>query len=1172
MIWNALVEMSLNTRLSLTLMHSLWQAAFLVLAACCLNLFWRKNRIERSYAVNVVALIAILIAMPVTYYLTEVEKQPVKEVVSARPINTPTVAPDQTNFITMADEPFDITPTENQPALTKTGIRIQELLSGANQPLAVIPVSEKPAPWWHQFTPWIITIYAVGVVIMLMRLAVTMIKVNQYVSRAEPIKDGPVVQALHSIATKWSMKITPALVQTKQLAVPTVIGLVKPTILLPTSAMTGLSMDDLEMILMHELSHVRRFDLWVNLLQRLAEIVLFFNPVLWYLSRRISVLREYCCDEMTCQSPTASTAERRINYATALLRVIELSKPALSKPTQAKPALATHPDITSLAVTGRSPSEVRRRIARLLGEPLREPFRISFTSLFALVLLGVAFTIAPPVWNSHAEESEKEIVENFPHPTAKHISYGGLSAFAVKKMGTLEYVFLYVGDFNSSSESGHNPKTKTWHDKVSLKMNDAIVKFNRISNHPEILTINNVPHNLSAGRVFIIDTHSSHPNNLIRINQVRVKLPEIMVGTLGKVFELAHQPESLSTEITEYAGSLPKGSARLLNVSCYSRHDNFRTRFALIRSVPVSQSVDNWKKVKVNDTSNSIDGSWKIDTTLKIDEKLYRVQCNSNDEDMLIINSQSYKLDIDKGRIFEVDQKGEIIQHRYPNYPFMIRTKEDLKKAAIRIHNKKPSIATEPPKKKTYHSSEFSVFAFQTKNDVKFTICYPGFLQTGMSASETSEGHWDHRGGINILKDRKVVRTFSIYYSHREPGIVYFDGKAYYLEKQAFSTKTGLRSGAFFLLTDNKNSEPIQTDRKLPYRNKEDLELIKKYVSKELQETQSQKEKRKGKETVAKPEKKEKVFVLKVVGPDGKSAANAKVGIKVDSSQITINKGEITDSQTYETRLSTNSDGQFSFPERKEPFQIVIAHSAGTASFKSADGPIPKTIELTPFTSKTRPFQLESIIELFTHSGTPTEGPVAENEEDLIHWGSANMLGLRLGARLRRPTGHFEVGEQVKADLFLYNASHETIECICHVPNEYHCWWPEIEDDQGNRNLLNRTMSGSAVVLHWKMPIKLKAGEQLQITGVLAKLMNLPLDKVVTKEELLKNESSLFTIVEFEGLRSSEFSNPSLISRGGKYKVTYRSNLYLKSTPFIQLITSAAPIDIEVVAAKNTKE
>lgn len=81
-----------------------------------------------------------------------------------------------------------------------------------------------------------------------------------------------------------------------RIATPILIGIVRPLILLPTSMLAGATPAQLEMILLHELAHVRRWDNLVNFLQRIVEAVLFFHPAVWWLSRRVRLEREHCCD------------------------------------------------------------------------------------------------------------------------------------------------------------------------------------------------------------------------------------------------------------------------------------------------------------------------------------------------------------------------------------------------------------------------------------------------------------------------------------------------------------------------------------------------------------------------------------------------------------------------------------------------------------------------------------------------------------------------------------------------------------------------------------------------------------------------------------------------------------------------------------------------------------
>ncbi|HKS30456.1 MAG TPA: M56 family metallopeptidase [Pyrinomonadaceae bacterium] len=84
--------------------------------------------------------------------------------------------------------------------------------------------------------------------------------------------------------------------------VPTVIGWLRPVVLVPVSAFTGLSQQQLDALLAHELAHVRRYDYLVNLLQSIAETLLFYHPAVWWVSRHIRVEREHACDDLAVEA------------------------------------------------------------------------------------------------------------------------------------------------------------------------------------------------------------------------------------------------------------------------------------------------------------------------------------------------------------------------------------------------------------------------------------------------------------------------------------------------------------------------------------------------------------------------------------------------------------------------------------------------------------------------------------------------------------------------------------------------------------------------------------------------------------------------------------------------------------------------------------------------------
>jgi hypothetical protein len=129
----------------------------------------------------------------------------------------------------------------------------------------------------------------------------------------------------------------------------------------------------LEAILAHELAHIRRHDYLVNLLQTGVETVLFYHPAVWWLSRRIRLERELCCDDRVvalCGNP--------IVYVEALAKV---------------EALQRVPNLV-LAATG---SNLMLRIRRLAQSPVRPQARLSKTLLSLVILLGASAALFGPM-------------------------------------------------------------------------------------------------------------------------------------------------------------------------------------------------------------------------------------------------------------------------------------------------------------------------------------------------------------------------------------------------------------------------------------------------------------------------------------------------------------------------------------------------------------------------------------------------------------------------------------------------------------------------------------------------------------------------------------------------------------------------------------------------------
>lgn len=110
---------------------------------------------------------------------------------------------------------------------------------------------------------------------------------------------------------------------------PMAFGFVRQIVLLPAGALVGLSPKALEAILAHELAHIRRHDYLVNFLQTLLEVVLFYHPAIWWVSRQIREERENCCDDLA----VALLGDKKL-YAHALASLEEwrgqVNQPALA--------------------------------------------------------------------------------------------------------------------------------------------------------------------------------------------------------------------------------------------------------------------------------------------------------------------------------------------------------------------------------------------------------------------------------------------------------------------------------------------------------------------------------------------------------------------------------------------------------------------------------------------------------------------------------------------------------------------------------------------------------------------------------------------------------------------------------------------------------------------------
>lgn len=131
------------------------------------------------------------------------------------------------------------------------------------------------------------------------------------------------------------------------ISMPMVVGFTNPTIMFPKALAEMLSDSEFEQVLLHELAHVRRWDDWTNMGQKIIEAIFFFHPAVLWIGRRLNLEREIACDDWV-----VTNTKEGCRYATCLTKLVEFTI------TSRRPSLAPH------AASGRG--QIARRIELLL--------------------------------------------------------------------------------------------------------------------------------------------------------------------------------------------------------------------------------------------------------------------------------------------------------------------------------------------------------------------------------------------------------------------------------------------------------------------------------------------------------------------------------------------------------------------------------------------------------------------------------------------------------------------------------------------------------------------------------------------------------------------------------------------------------------------------------------
>jgi len=235
-----------------------------------------------------------------------------------------------------------------------------------------VAISSSAADWQsliHPWLPWTVLIWAAGVSFMTARLLLEWRNVYQ-LTRVDVSPLSPAwEQRMRRMVATLGMRTAVRAMQSARVHVPMVVGWLRPVILVPVSALTGLTTWQLELVLMHELAHVRRYDHLVNLLQVVVETLLFYHPVVRWVSRVLRQEREHCCDDLV-----VAHSGDALGYARALTELAGVQSLSLQ---------------TSVASDG---GQLLSRIRRLVGA--RKPPRLAAHWTIGVMLAMVAVSVS----------------------------------------------------------------------------------------------------------------------------------------------------------------------------------------------------------------------------------------------------------------------------------------------------------------------------------------------------------------------------------------------------------------------------------------------------------------------------------------------------------------------------------------------------------------------------------------------------------------------------------------------------------------------------------------------------------------------------------------------------------------------------------------------------------
>ena len=393
-------------RIGLTLLHSLWQIVLIAVATGLILHVGHNLKTIRSahsrYLVQCCGLFLMLLAPIATFFLLQ---PPTSELLTQQVTqldlsNRYTDLPDE-----MWTRKFDfdagVEHNRYRPVIPQNNVSRLPSTPNLNE-----PKTKAHANNWLIGTAWIWLIGAFG---MLAHSFGQYRGARKLSTSSTMTPRSNIARIFKTLVANLGVSQNAEVRMSKLVDVPTLIGWLRPVILLPPAIVSGLSARELELILLHELIHIKRHDYLVNVFQTAIESLLFFHPSVWWLSRQIRIEREFAADEQVVR-----WSQDQITYVQALLQLEQFrgesnsaSSPALAATdgsllTRVQRIIATE---SRRPAQTRSPSDWFHGFGRKSDRSPALRVRIPIAVILLPVLLTGGFLLAAN-FNSDTNDNE----------------------------------------------------------------------------------------------------------------------------------------------------------------------------------------------------------------------------------------------------------------------------------------------------------------------------------------------------------------------------------------------------------------------------------------------------------------------------------------------------------------------------------------------------------------------------------------------------------------------------------------------------------------------------------------------------------------------------------------------------------------------------------------------